>query len=134
MAHSTVRTAFRTQIAAVLPVGWTYVETVNSTTHTDAGTKWITLEFLGGVERVVSIGGAGNNRHLEEGVVLIELRALIGAGNSDLESACDTIRAGFRELRSSHVKVYGVDPPLTLEDPPHYRAQIAVTYEFSNFG
>jgi hypothetical protein len=67
-------------------------------------------------------------------VVLIELRSLIGAGNSDLESACDTIRAGFRQFRSGTMAVEGVDAPLTMEDPPHYRAQIAVPYRFDIFG
>lgn len=134
MAHSTVRDAFRTKLAAILPVGWTYVETVNTTNHQDAAAKWMTLEFLGGTERAAALGDPGNNRHVEEGVVLIELRSVMGAGYADLESACDTIRAGFRQWRSGHVKVHGVDPPLTMEDPPHFRAQVAVAYEFSTFG
>ena len=134
MSHSTVRDAFRSRLAAVLPGVWDFVETVNSTNRNDAADKWVTLEVIGGAEQVVGIGGAGNNRHLETGVVLIQLYAVAGAGHADVEGACDTIRAGFRQYRSGYLKVNGCDPPITMEDPPWFRAQIAVPYEFDTYG
>lgn len=136
MASATVREAFRTRLAAVLPSGWVYVETVNGTARTDTGTKFITLEFAAGFERQISIGSPGSNLHRETGTVLVHLFKPAAGGNSDLESAADTVRTGFRGYRSGTVRVFGVAPADTgpgADDGGWFRATVPIEYEFNTY-
>lgn len=138
MSSKAVRDAFRTKLAAVMPSGFTYKDSVNTSRQDDAATVYMTADFMPPVNRRLSLGSPGNDWFKEIGSVHVVCRVARGdgvGGSTDPEAALATVGAALLGQRFDGVLVDEVDAVDTSgNDDSHFRAVLAVRYSFKYRG
>jgi hypothetical protein len=94
-----------------------YVETVNANPKASDRPEsgFVSMEFLGGSEEMVSFGSPGNNRYRRQGFCRAHVYLPAGTSPLDAESAAVDVAAVFRAARipidgTRTIRIYGVDP------------------------
>lgn len=138
MSSKAVRDAFRTKLAAVMPAGFAFADSVNTAQQKDAATVYMTAEFMPPMATRMSLGDPGNDWWKEIGSVHVICRVPRGDGVGGLidpEAALGTVADALRGQRFGGVLVTEVDPVDTANsDDSHFRALIAVRYWFKYRG
>lgn len=140
MSATAVREAFRDKIDAIVTatlgaLGWTFPGDTNDEVRPDAATKWITLEFVGGQEKIIG-RAPSSTRYRENGAVFVDLHTQAGSGNSEAEAAAEVIRAAFRGWKDGSVdlRVFEVDAAqMNVGQSATVRAAVHVPYQYDHF-
>jgi hypothetical protein len=138
MSSKAVRDAFRAKLDAVMPVGFTFKDSINTARQDDAATVYMTADFLPPMSTRLSLGNPGNDWWKETGTVHVVCRVVRGdgvGGATDPEAALATVGAALLGQRFDGVLVTEVDAVDTAgSDDSHFRAVLAVRYWFKYRG
>jgi len=117
MSSGGVRAAIKAAFAAQFPTLKAYdlsdYVSLSDLPNTVDNEHYVVLQFIGGSDDVVSIGGEGNQGWLESGVVAIHLMGQTGFDSAPVIALGDQIRLAMRGRRLGDVLVESVT---TFED------------------
>ena len=132
MSSKTVRDDFRASWTTLVP-SVPFYETINDDPdHTTMPDIWATGEFVAFNEDQVALGNPSCRR--ETGTIIVVVSGKAGEGDSDLNTAVETIRTAYRHWASSNgVKVTQIDPPLSddgFSSGRFYTMSVDISYVF----
>ena len=134
MSSLYVRDEFRDSWATQVPSIPLYETLNDDQSHTDMPDIWATVEFVAFNEQQVSLGSPSCRR--ETGTIIIVLTGRSGQGDSDLNTASETIRTAYRHWAVTDLSVTQIDPPLSdagYSDGLWYTISIDISYVYDRY-
>lgn len=147
MSSVPVRTMIKQKLEAVTtwPV-YDISDSSNASLPSNKNECWVGIQFIGGTERVDSIGGGNSpddpnprNCWLEEGVAFVHVVSPTGYKGIDPLQETESIRQQFRGYRNGGLWIQSVDPPTDQAgaaiqiDGPWHGWSVAMEYQYHFF-
>lgn len=142
-AANTIRSRFQSQFhasRASVPIAFDNVEGLYQSDGTviqspqDANGNpitWVRLNIRSGDAHQVSAGKTGNRVFRHPGVVIVEIYAVVGTGDSLTHAIADDIADALRGVTVSGVRLYATSPPQSVgPDGAWWQSNIVTRFEY----